>query len=109
MKYWFPCVLKPVRPSTRNTICGIAPAELIDKLPSPLSSVRNDQILHVKIALPFVRVLLDIQKVRPVLRHDSFNVCRNGTKPLSVPGGPDWPESTERVVLSLARIWRRCD
>ena len=102
-------ILKPVSPTARHAVVGLAPAELIHEPPAPRPPVGQHQVHHVKIPLALVGVRLNVQEVGSVGRQHRLDAGGHRAEPRHVLFGRHRLEPTRWVVLALRGVRRRCD
>jgi hypothetical protein len=107
--YRFPSVLEAVRPPSRHSVVGLAPAELVDVAPAPLPLVRDDQVQRVEVAFAVLRVGFDVDEPRTVGGQHRLDVARHRPEPIHVLVRRDRLEAARRIVLALRGVRRRGD
>src|SRR5690242_6026135 len=100
MKDRLPGVLETIAPSAWHTIVRLAPAELVNEVPTPLAYVRDGEVFHVQEPLAFIGVLFDVQEVRTVIREHRFDPGRHIAIPRDVLIRRYWAEAAGGVVLA---------
>ena len=109
VEHRLPGILEAVSPSARHAVVGLAPAELIHESPAPLPPVRDDQILHVQVALAVVGVLFDVQEVGAVRRQNRRDIRGDIPEPVGVLLRRHRLEAARGIILALRGVWRRRD
>jgi hypothetical protein len=104
-----PRVLEPIAPAAWHTVVGLAPTEFIDEAPPPLPLVRQHEIHHVEIALAFVRVGFDVEKVGAIGRQNRLDVGSDIAKPIAIFVRRYRLEAARGIVLPLGGVGGRRD